>query len=203
MLCVFFTDLWLFKKTESSLWKELSFLQPSSVCVCVLSPVQLCDPIDHSLQAPLSMEIFRQKYWSGLPSPTPGIFLTQGLNPSLLYLLHWQMDSSPLCQLEALQLSNFQKIPSLLKLNNIMSVEWQHRVGTWFSFPYLSAPHRISSNSLTEAEASVSETEESEHQMMGWWDMLLQWIHYVSWLDWNEAKAGENLDTKQMLKPHT
>ena len=112
-------------------------------------------------QAPLPMEVFMQKHWSGFPFPTPGIFSTQGLNPSLLYLLHWQMDSLPPRQLEALQLSNFQKIPSLLKLSNIMSVKWQHRVGTWFSFPYLSAPRRISSNSLTEAEASVSETEES------------------------------------------
>ena len=160
-------------------------------------------PWTAACQAPMSMGFPRQEHWSGLPFLTPGIFSTQGLNLSLFYLLHWQMDSLPLCQLEALQLSNFQNIPSLLKLNNIMSVEWQHRVGTWFSFPYLSAPHRISSNSLTEAEASVSETEESAHQMMGWWDMPLQWIHYVSWLDWNEAKAGENLDTKQTFKPHT
>ena len=28
-----------------------------------------------------------------------GIFPTQGLNPSLVHHLHWQVDSSPLCQL--------------------------------------------------------------------------------------------------------
>ena len=40
-------------------------------------------------QAPLSMRFPRQEYWSGLPCPPPGIFLTQGLNPSLLQqLLH-------------------------------------------------------------------------------------------------------------------
>ena len=33
----------------------------------------LCDPIDRSLhQAPLSMGFSRQKYWSGLPFPSPG-----------------------------------------------------------------------------------------------------------------------------------
>ena len=37
----------------------------------------------------LSMEFSRQEYWSELPLPPPGgIFLTQGLNPRLLCLLH-------------------------------------------------------------------------------------------------------------------
>ena len=40
-------------------------------------------------QAPLSMGFPRQNYWSGLPSLLQGIFLTQGLNPHLLGLLHW------------------------------------------------------------------------------------------------------------------
>ena len=43
-------------------------------------------------QAPLSMGFSRQEYWSGLPFPALGIFLTQGLNP---HLLHWQADSLP------------------------------------------------------------------------------------------------------------
>ena len=38
------------------------------------------------------MEFSRQEYWSGLPFPSPEIFLTQGLNPRL-HLLHWQADS--------------------------------------------------------------------------------------------------------------
>ena len=29
------------------------------------------------LQTPLSMGIFRQEYWSGLPHPLQGVFLTQ------------------------------------------------------------------------------------------------------------------------------
>ena len=63
------------------------------------SHAQLClalrDPTDYS-QAPLSMGFFRQGYWSGLPFPTQGIFLSQGLN---LCLLHWQEDSLPLSHL--------------------------------------------------------------------------------------------------------
>ena len=32
----------------------------------------LCDPMNCSPQAPLSMEFSRQEYWSRLPFPTPG-----------------------------------------------------------------------------------------------------------------------------------
>ena len=32
----------------------------------------LCDPVDCSPQAPLSMGFSRQEYWSGLPCPPPG-----------------------------------------------------------------------------------------------------------------------------------
>ena len=46
-------------------------------------------------QAPLSMGFSSQKYWSGLPCQLPGIFPTQGLNPYLLCLLHWQAGSLP------------------------------------------------------------------------------------------------------------
>ena len=35
-------------------------------------------------QAPLSIGLSRQKYWSGLPFPSPGIFPTQELNPRLM-----------------------------------------------------------------------------------------------------------------------
>ena len=58
---------------------------------CVLSHSVVSDsaaPQTVSRQAPLSMELSRQGYRSGLPCPPPGIFPTQGLNPSLLRLLH-------------------------------------------------------------------------------------------------------------------
>ena len=41
------------------------------------------------------MGFYRQEYWSVLPFPSPGIFPTQGLNPCLLCLLHWQVSSLP------------------------------------------------------------------------------------------------------------
>ena len=52
-----------------------------------------------ALQAPLSMGFPKQEYWSGLPFPSPGDFLTQESNLHLLSLLHWQADSLPLHRL--------------------------------------------------------------------------------------------------------
>ena len=46
---------------------------------------------------PLSMGFPRPEYWSGgCCALFQGIFLTQGLNPRLLCLLHWQASSLPL-----------------------------------------------------------------------------------------------------------
>ena len=39
----------------------------------------LCNPIAH--QAHLSMEFFRQEYWSGLPFPSPGDLPNPGIKP--------------------------------------------------------------------------------------------------------------------------
>ena len=54
----------------------------------------LCGPMDYSL--PSSWNFSRQEYWSGCHSLLQGIFLTQGLDPRLLRLLHWQAGSLPL-----------------------------------------------------------------------------------------------------------
>ena len=42
------------------------------------------------------MGVSKQEYWSRLPFPSPGIFPSQGLNPHLFCLLHWQAGSLPL-----------------------------------------------------------------------------------------------------------
>ena len=69
-------------------------------CVYVLGCAQLYVTLwTIGRQAPLSMEFSRQESWSELPFPTPGDLPTQGLNPHLLGLLHWQVDSLPLCHL--------------------------------------------------------------------------------------------------------
>ena len=47
-------------------------------------------------QAPLPMRFSKQEYWSGLPFFFQGIFPTQGTNPHLLCVLHWQARSLPL-----------------------------------------------------------------------------------------------------------
>ena len=69
------------------------------MCACVLSHFShgqlFATPWTVPHQAPLSKGFSRQEYWSGLPFLPPGI-LTQGLNPRLLGLLHWQVSSLPL-----------------------------------------------------------------------------------------------------------
>ena len=48
----------------------------TSYSVCVCSVAQSCptlyDPVTVAHQDPLSMELSRQEYWSGLPLPPPG-----------------------------------------------------------------------------------------------------------------------------------
>ena len=85
--------------------KTLRLIKCVRVCVCVcvrvcvhlLNCVQLfVNPWIVAHQAPLSIGSPRQEYWSGLPFPSPGIFLTQRLNLCLLHLLHHQVSSLPL-----------------------------------------------------------------------------------------------------------
>ena len=50
-------------------------MHPFEVCNSVLLAqpcLTLCDPKTVTHQVPLSMEFFRQEYWSGLPFPSPG-----------------------------------------------------------------------------------------------------------------------------------
>ena len=93
------------------LWKDICALVTGSqsaknkelgvcVCVCVyvLSHVQLfVVPWTIAHQTPLSMELSRPEYWRWLPFPIRrDLPLPQGLNLSILHLLHWQVDSLPL-----------------------------------------------------------------------------------------------------------
>ena len=49
------------------------------------SCLTLCDPMDCSPPAPLSMEFSRQEYWSGLSFLSPGDLPDQGSNLGLLH----------------------------------------------------------------------------------------------------------------------
>ena len=64
----------------------------------------LCNPMEHSSQTPLSLEFSRQKYWSGLPFPSPGrcSISTQGSDPCHL---HWQAGSLPMSHQGSPQIS--------------------------------------------------------------------------------------------------
>ena len=71
--------------------------------MCVLSHIQLFErPWTIAHQAPLSMEFYRQEYWSGLPFPSPRDLPDLGiklLSAASLSLLHWKADSLPLSNL--------------------------------------------------------------------------------------------------------
>ena len=70
------------------------------VCLCVLSAqscLTLCDSVNRTRQAPLSMEFPRQECWRGVPFPTRGGLPDPGIKPLSLVSLHWPTDSLPLC----------------------------------------------------------------------------------------------------------
>ena len=70
----------------------LSSPSPPAPNLCSVMSKSFATPWIVAHQAPLSMGFSRQKYWSGLPFPSPGVFQTQGLNPSLLrckQILHY------------------------------------------------------------------------------------------------------------------
>ena len=75
------------------------------VCVCVHahSVIQSFStpsvPWTIAHQAPLSMGLSGQEYWSGIDFLLQGIFPNQGLNLQHVCLLHWQADSLPLSHL--------------------------------------------------------------------------------------------------------
>ena len=90
--------------SEVLLVKAKKLLFKMCVCahMCALTHVQLfVTPWTVANQAPLSMGFPRQEHWSRSPFPTPRIFQIQISNPHLFQLLHWQVDSLPLCHLRS------------------------------------------------------------------------------------------------------
>ena len=60
------------------------------------SHVRLCATLwTVARQAPLSMGLSRQEYWSGLPCRPPGDLPDPGVEPRSLHLLHWRAGSLP------------------------------------------------------------------------------------------------------------
>ena len=62
-------------------------------CKCAQSRPTLCDPMDHSPPAPLSMRSTGKNTGAGCHLLLQGIFLTQVSNPCLFRLLHYKADS--------------------------------------------------------------------------------------------------------------
>ena len=130
------------------------------MCACMLSCfslVGLCVtlwPVAH--QALLSMEFSRQEYWSGLPCPLQGIFLTQGLNP---HLLHWQAGSFRFFFSLSLIYFNWRLITILWWFLPYihMNQPWVHMCSP--SWPFLPAPspsHPSGSSQCTSPKHPVS-----------------------------------------------
>ena len=79
-------------------FKRISVLK--ILAVCVLSCIWLsATPWTVACQAPLSLDYQDKTPGVGCQFLFQGIFPTQGLNPSLLQLLHWWADSFPLSHL--------------------------------------------------------------------------------------------------------
>ena len=78
----------LFLKNLAGIYR-LPGLQVASSSLFVLSHSVVSDSLrPHGLYPTRLLYLWgfsRQKYWSGLPSPPPGIFPTQGSNPGLLH----------------------------------------------------------------------------------------------------------------------
>ena len=124
------TDISVFYKQYDCalLLSSVQFISVTQLCPT------LCDPMNCSLapsvcqlrghvwpfatswtvarQAPLSMEFSRQKYWSGLPFPSPGDFPDPGIEPG-----------SPALQADSLPSEPVGK-PLLLEQQCIVEIQW-------------------------------------------------------------------------------
>ena len=76
----------------------ISWCYHGALCICaesLQSCLTLCDPMDCSCQAPLSMGFSRQEYYSGLPCPSPGDLSNPGTELESLVSPALQADSLP------------------------------------------------------------------------------------------------------------
>ena len=87
------------KETVGTMWCQHAYLK-NKYSVCAQSCLTLCIPMDYSppgFSYPWNFPV--KNTGVGCHFLLQGIFPTQGSNPCLLHLLHWQVDSLPLCLL--------------------------------------------------------------------------------------------------------
>ena len=113
-------------------------------------------------QAPLPIGFSRQEYWSGLPFPSPGIFLSQGLNPGLLKWgrfftiwasreAQWNLTHQPGCQF------NIEKMPSwdLIVIPNLFTWWFSNTptsfctLASWLRFASYNTLYHLTFNTIT------------------------------------------------------
>ena len=118
-------SVWIMQKAFTSMSLYTSVKIPPFFCIHTqtLSYVQLfATPWIIACQAPLPMGFSRQKYWSGLPFPSPGDLSDPGIEP----------DSPPL-QVDSFSLSHQGSPPTLfwnICLPNLCYTTCTSRVGT-------------------------------------------------------------------------
>ena len=101
---IFLRSVFLFPVTLGDfIWALGGVALPT--CECMLSHFNgvwlFATPWTVASQAPLSMGFSRPEKWSGCHFFLQGIFLSQGSNPRLLHLLHWQVVLYPSATWEA------------------------------------------------------------------------------------------------------
>ena len=86
---------WAFRETVTGHLTHTTLF--CATAVCSKACTNLCEPMDCSLPVSSVRGIFQAIIleWVSISFSRGSIFPTQGLNPPLLVLLHWQADSSP------------------------------------------------------------------------------------------------------------
>ena len=101
--CITTAERWNWALFTPLIEIEFKWIKDLNVCVCSAMSDSLWPTETVARQTPLSIEFFRQKYWSGLPFPALGALPIQGSNLGLLDLLNRQADSLPLHHLGSLK----------------------------------------------------------------------------------------------------
>ena len=96
----------------------------------------LCNPMDCSLPAPLSMGFSRQEYWSGLPCPPPGDHPDPGIEPASLISLALAGGSLPLAPPGMTQHVIIIKILMRYHLQNLDCILYP--ISIWMSYIFFS-----------------------------------------------------------------